>query len=154
MKYSFKDYLIDTLMFGLSVSITPIIYLSTFIIVNKFDYINTPVYLYLAIFISFLLPFIFGIFLSRKLCKQSISSYLTVFLIIRNFDMKYEIICIFHIKIPDSYFVFLLPQEEWIRGLFNKYNEIREITISIITPVLYTLLYFLGSAIKNKLKKA
>ena len=55
MKYSFKDYLIDTLMFGLSVSITPIIYLSTFIIVNKFDYINTPVYLYLAIFISFLL---------------------------------------------------------------------------------------------------
>ena len=57
MKYSFKDYLIDTLMFGLSVSITPIIYLSTFIIVNKFDYINTPVYLYLAIFISFLLPF-------------------------------------------------------------------------------------------------
>lgn len=26
MKYSFKDYLIDTLMFGLSVSITPIIY--------------------------------------------------------------------------------------------------------------------------------
>ena len=47
MKYSFKDYLIDTLMFGLSVSITPIIYLSTFIIVNKFDYINTPVYLYL-----------------------------------------------------------------------------------------------------------
>ena len=143
MKYSFKDYLIDTLMFGLSVSITPIIYLSTFIIVNKFDYINTPVYLYLAIFISF----IFGIFLSRKLCKQSISSYLTVFLIM-------EIICIFHIKIPDSYFVFLLPQEEWIRGLFNKYNEIREITISIITPVLYTLLYFLGSAIKNKLKKA
>ena len=113
MKYSFKDYLIDTLMFGLSVSITPIIYLSTFIIVNKFDYINTPVYLYLAIFISFLLPFIFGIFLSRKLCKQSISSYLTVFLIM-------EIIFIFHIKIPDSYFVFLLPQEEWIRGLFNK----------------------------------
>ena len=146
MKYSFKDYLIDTLMFGLSVSITPIIYLSTFII-NKFDYINTPVYLYLAIFISFLLPFIFGIFLSRKLCKQSVCSYLTVFLIM-------EIICIFHIKIPDSYFVFLLPQEEWIRGLFNKYNEIREITISIITPVLYTLLYFLGSAIKNKLKKA
>ena len=44
MKYSFKDYLIDTLMFGLSVSITPIVYLSTFIIVNKFDYINTPVY--------------------------------------------------------------------------------------------------------------
>ena len=40
MKYSFKDYLIDTLMFGLSVSITPIIYLSTFIIVNKFNYIN------------------------------------------------------------------------------------------------------------------
>lgn len=67
MKYSFKDYLIDTLMFGLSVSITPIVYLSTFIIVNKFDYINTPVYLYLAIFISFLLPFIFGIFLSRKM---------------------------------------------------------------------------------------
>ena len=65
MKYSFKDYLIDTLMFGLSVSITPIIYLSTFIIVNKFNYINSPVNLYLAIFISFLLPFIFGIFLSR-----------------------------------------------------------------------------------------
>ena len=81
MKYSFKDYLIDTLMFGLSVSITPIIYLSTFIIVNKFNYINSPVNLYLAIFISFLLPFIFGIFLSSKLCKQSISSYLTVFLI-------------------------------------------------------------------------
>ena len=55
MKYSFKDYLIDTLMFGLSVSITPIIYLSTFIIVNKFNYINSPVNLYLAIFISFLL---------------------------------------------------------------------------------------------------
>ena len=53
MKYSFKDYLIDTLMFGLSVSITPIIYLSTFIIVNKFNYINSPVNLYLAIFISF-----------------------------------------------------------------------------------------------------
>ena len=69
MKYSFKDYLIDTLMFGLSVSITPIIYLSTFIIVNKFNYINSPVNLYLAIFISFLLPFIFGIFLSRKLCN-------------------------------------------------------------------------------------
>lgn len=119
MKYSFKDYLIDTLMFGLSVSITPIIYLSTFIIVNKFNYINSPVNLYLAIFISFLLPFIFGIFLSRKLCKQSISSYLTVFLIM-------EIICIFHIKIPDSYFLFLLPQEEWIRGLFNKYNEIEK----------------------------
>ena len=143
MKYSFKDYLIDTLMFGLSVSITPIIYLSTFIIVNKFNYINSPVNLYLAIFISFLLPFIFGIFLSRKLCKQSISSYLTVFLIM-------EIICIFHIKIPDSYFVFLLPQEEWIRGLFNKYNEIREIIISIITPFLYTLLYFLGSKLKSK----
>ena len=76
MKYSFKDYLIDTLMFGLSVSITPIIYLSTFIIVNKFNYINSPVNLYLAIFISFLLPFIFGIFLSRKLCKQSVCSYL------------------------------------------------------------------------------
>ena len=74
MKYSFKDYLIDTLMFGLSVSITPIIYLSTFIIVNKFNYINSPVNLYLAIFISFLLPFIFGIFLSRKLCKQSVCS--------------------------------------------------------------------------------
>ena len=147
MKYSFKDYLIDTLMFGLSVSITPIIYLSTFIIVNKFNYINSPVNLYLAIFFFFffffLLPFIFGIFLSRKLCKQSISSYLTVFLIM-------EIICIFHIKIPDSYFVFLLPQEEWIRGLFNKYNEIREIIISIITPVLYTLLYFLGSKLKSK----
>lgn len=142
MKYSFKDYLIDTLMFGLSVSITPIIYLSTFIIVNKFNYINSPVNLYLAIFISFLLPFIFGIFLSRKLCKQSVCSYLTVFLIM-------EIICIFHIKIPDSYFVFLLPQEEWIRGLFNKYNEIREITIAIITPVLYTLLYFLGSKLKS-----
>ena len=137
MKYSFKDYLIDTLMFGLSVSITPIIYLSTFI------YINSPVNLYLAIFISFLLPFIFGIFLSRKLCKQSVCSYLTVFLIM-------EIICIFHIKIPDSYFVFLLSQEEWIRGLFNKYNEIREIIISIITPVLYTLLYFLGSKLKSK----
>ena len=51
MKYSFKDYLIDTLMFGLSVSNTPIIYLSTFIIVNKFNYINSPVNLYLAIFI-------------------------------------------------------------------------------------------------------
>jgi hypothetical protein len=61
-----------------------------------------------------------------------------------------EIICIFHIKIPDSYFVFLLPQEEWIRGLFNKYNEIREITIAIITPVLYTLLYFLGTKLKSK----
>lgn len=65
MKYSFKDYLIDTLMFGLSVSITPIIYLSTFIIVNKFNYINSPVNLYLAIFISFLLPFIFGSFLNN-----------------------------------------------------------------------------------------
>ena len=75
MKYSFKDYLIDTIMFGLSVSITPIIYLSTFLIVNKFDYINTPVYLYLAIFISFLLPFIFGIFLSRKLCKVILFFY-------------------------------------------------------------------------------
>lgn len=149
MKYSFKDYLIDTLMLGLSVSITPIVYLLTILIENKFDYhyIISPIYLYLAIFISFLLPFIFGIFLSRKLCKQSISSYLTVFLIM-------EIICIFHIKIPDSYFVLLLPQEEWISGLFNKYNEIREITIAIITPVLFTLLYFLGSAIKNKLKKA
>ena len=94
-----------------------------------------------------MLQIIFGIFLSRKLCKQSISSYLTVFLIM-------EIICIFHIKIPDSYFVFLLPQEEWIRVLFNKNYEIREITISIITPVLYTLLYILGSAIKIKLKKA
>ena len=70
MKYSFKDYLIDTLMFGLSVSITPIIYLSTFIIVNKFNYINSPVNLYLAIFISFLLPFIFGIFLSRNFANN------------------------------------------------------------------------------------
>ena len=76
MKYSFKDYLIDTLMFGLSVSITPIIYLSTFIIVNKFNYINSPVNLYLAIFISFLLPFIFGIFLSRKLCMFIFNSFL------------------------------------------------------------------------------
>lgn len=67
MKYSFKDYLIDTLMFGLSVSITPIIYLSTFIIVNKFNYINSPVNLYLAIFISFLLLFIFGIFFKKTL---------------------------------------------------------------------------------------
>ena len=66
MKYSFKDYLIDTLMFGLSVSITPIIYLSTFIIVNKFNYINSPVNLYLAIFISFLLPFIFGAFFFQE----------------------------------------------------------------------------------------
>lgn len=149
MKYSFKDYLIDTLMLGLSVSITPIVYLLTLLIENKFDYhyIISPIYLYLAILISFLLPFIFGAFLSRKICKQSIYSYLTVFLIM-------EIICIFHIKIPDSYFAFLLPQEEWISGLFNKYNEIREITIAIITPVLFTLLYFLGSTIKNKLKKA
>ena len=52
MKYSFKDYLIDTLMFGLSVSITPIIYLSTFIIVNKFNYINSPVFAYSAIFFA------------------------------------------------------------------------------------------------------
>ena len=60
-----------------------------------------------------------------------------------------EIICIFHIKIPDSYFVFLLPQEEWIRGLFNKYNEIREIIISIITPVFIHTLIFLGSKLKS-----
>ena len=70
MKYSFKDYLIDTLMFGLSVSITPIIYLSTFIIVNKFNYINSPVNLYLAIFISFLLPFIFGIFFQENFANN------------------------------------------------------------------------------------
>lgn len=143
MKYSFKDYLIDTLMLGLSVSITPIVYLLTLLIENKFDYhyIISPIYLYLAIFISFLLPFIFGAFLSRKICKQSIYLYLTVFVIT-------EIISILHITMPDTYFMFFFTNEMWVRSLFNNYNGIRDIIIACLVPVLYIVLYYLGSLLK------
>ena len=51
---------------------------------------------------------------------------------------------------PDTYFMFLFTNEMWVRSLFNNYNGLRDIIIACIVPILYIVLYFLGSKLKSK----
>ncbi len=138
MKYSLKDYVIDTLMLGLSISITSVLPLINISASN--GYLSDNFVVILIIF-SFVCPFIFGIFFSKRLNKKSSFSYLTVLIIL-------EIISILHITMPDTYFMFLFTNEMLVRGLFNNYNGIRDIIIACLVPVLYIVLYYLGSLLK------
>lgn len=140
MKYSLKDYVIDTLMLGLSISITSVLAL---INISASNGILSGNFVVILIIFSFVCPFIFGIFFSKRLNKKSFFSYLTVFVIT-------EIISILHITMPDTYFMFLFTNEMWVRSLFNNYNGIRDIIIACIVPILYIVLYFLGSKLKSK----
>ena len=138
MKYSLKDYVIDTLMLGLSISITSVLPLIN-ISASNGNLSNN--FVVILIIFSFVCPFIFGIFFSKRLNKKSSFSYLTVLIIL-------EIISILHITMPDTYFMFLFTNEMLVRGLFNNYNGIRDIIIACLVPVLYIVLYYLGSLLK------
>ncbi len=138
MKYSLKDYVIDTLMLGLSISITSVLPL---INISASNGNLSNQFVVILIIFSFVCPFIFGIFFSKRLNKKSSFSYLTVLIIL-------EIISILHITMPDTYFMFLFTNEMLVRGLFNNYNGIRDIIIACLVPVLYIVLYYLGSLLK------
>ncbi len=138
MKYSLKDYVIDTLMLGLSISITSVLPL---INISASGGNLSNQFVVILIIFSFVCPFIFGIFFSKRLNKKSSFSYLTVLIIL-------EIISILHITMPDTYFMFLFTNEMLVRGLFNNYNGIRDIIIACLVPVLYIVLYYLGSLLK------
>ena len=147
MKYTLKSYATDTLMLGLSVSIIsvlPLIFKTSNIAFSKN---SSNAIVITLIILSLVFPFLFGILFSQKLNKKSSLSYLTVLIIL-------ETISILHITMPDTYFMFLFPNEMWVRGLFNNYNQIRDIIIACLVPVLYIILYFLGSLLKyNKENK-
>lgn len=80
MKYSLKDYVIDTLMLGLSISITSVLPL---INISASDGNLSNQFVVILIIFSFVCPFIFGIFFSKRLNKKSSFSYLTVLIILK-----------------------------------------------------------------------